>query len=395
MQIPIDRAWQVLTDLEGIAPCMPGAQLTGVDGEVYKGKVKVKVGPVISEFAGTAQFTAKDDTTYRAVIDAKGRDARSAGNAAAVVSASLVAEGPSSTRVSVDTDLKISGKLAQFGSGMIKEVSSKLLAQFVANLEAKLAVDTASAAASAPASAPAATLAESPASPSSAAVSVPGAPASIPSGTAASGSAASSSASPGSAVPASVGAGSAVPASAVSSSAAPVSGVSAAAVETAPDSAVALGVPAPAGPVTDDAAAPAIAPDPSAGEIEPAAGRLETAEGTPEPVAPLRVPGADLSAAPTIVAEAASPTGGSAAAAPTGGSATVASTEGTAAGPGDGSAASGAGAAKPGRVIESEEPEALDLLAVAGGSIYKRVIPVAVGAAAIAAAVIVWFVARG
>ncbi|MBO3736933.1 SRPBCC family protein [Actinoplanes flavus] len=139
--IPVDRAWQVLTDLEGIAPCMPGAQLTGVEGDVYQGRVKVKVGPVISDFAGTARFVEKDDTAYRAVIDAKGRDARSAGNAAAVVSASLSPEGEDGTRVTVDTDLRISGKLAQFGSGMIKEVSSKLLAQFVANLEAKLAAE--------------------------------------------------------------------------------------------------------------------------------------------------------------------------------------------------------------------------------------------------------------
>ncbi|GAA0470049.1 carbon monoxide dehydrogenase subunit G (CoxG) family protein [Actinoplanes capillaceus] len=141
VRIPVDRAWQVLTDLEGIAPCMPGAQLTGVEGDVYQGKVKVKVGPVISDFSGTARFVERDDTAYRAVIDAKGRDARSAGNAAAVVSASLSPEGEDSTRVSVDTDLKISGKLAQFGSGMIKEVSSKLLAQFVANLEEKLAAE--------------------------------------------------------------------------------------------------------------------------------------------------------------------------------------------------------------------------------------------------------------
>jgi carbon monoxide dehydrogenase subunit G len=139
---PIDRAWALLTDLESIAPCLPGAALTGVDGDVYQGKVKVKVGPVISEFAGTARFTEKDDAGYRAVIDAKGRDARSAGNAAALVTAVLTPAG-SSTAVSVDTDLKISGKLAQFGSGMIKEVSGKLLAQFVSNLEAKLATDEA------------------------------------------------------------------------------------------------------------------------------------------------------------------------------------------------------------------------------------------------------------
>ncbi|HEX5202100.1 MAG TPA: SRPBCC family protein [Actinoplanes sp.] len=137
---PIERAWAVLTDLEGIAPCMPGARLTGVEGDTYKGKVKVKVGPVVSEFAGTARFAEKDEAAYRAVIDAKGRDARSAGNAAALVTAVLTPAG-SSTSVSVDTDLKISGKLAQFGSGMIKEVSGKLLAQFVDNLEAKLAAE--------------------------------------------------------------------------------------------------------------------------------------------------------------------------------------------------------------------------------------------------------------
>jgi carbon monoxide dehydrogenase subunit G len=140
VHVPIDTAWKFLTDLEGIAPCLPGAQLTGVDGDVYKGKVKVKVGPVISEFAGTAQFVEKDDTAYRGVIDAKGRDARSAGNAAAMITAQLRADGDS-TVVNVDTDMKISGKLAQFGSGMIKEVSEKLLGQFVASLEAKIAAD--------------------------------------------------------------------------------------------------------------------------------------------------------------------------------------------------------------------------------------------------------------
>jgi uncharacterized protein len=102
--------------------------------------VKVKVGPVISEFAGTARFAEKDDDAYRGVIDAKGRDARSAGNAAALITAQLRPDGDS-TVVNVDTDLKISGKLAQFGSGMIKEVSQKLLGQFVASLEAKIATD--------------------------------------------------------------------------------------------------------------------------------------------------------------------------------------------------------------------------------------------------------------
>ncbi len=140
VHVPIEEAWKVLTDLEGIAPCLPGAQLTGVEGDVYQGKVKIKVGPVISEFAGTARFAEKDDDAYRAVIDAKGRDSRSAGNAAALITASLRPEGDS-TVVTVDTDMKISGKLAQFGSGMIKEVSQKLLGQFVTALEAKIGTD--------------------------------------------------------------------------------------------------------------------------------------------------------------------------------------------------------------------------------------------------------------
>jgi carbon monoxide dehydrogenase subunit G len=138
---PIDEAWKVLTDLEGIAPCLPGAQLTGVDGDVYKGKVRIKVGPVISEFAGTAQFAEKDDDAHRAVIDAKGRDSRSAGNASAMITAQLRPDGES-TVVNVDTDMKVSGKLAQFGSGMIKEVSEKLLGQFVTSLEAKIGSGT-------------------------------------------------------------------------------------------------------------------------------------------------------------------------------------------------------------------------------------------------------------
>jgi carbon monoxide dehydrogenase subunit G len=161
---PIERAWAVLTDLEAIAPCLPGAQLTGVNGDVYQGKVKVKVGPVISEFAGTARFVEKDDAQYRGVIDAKGRDARSAGNAAALIAAHLRPAGDR-TLVSVDTDLRISGRLAQFGSGMIKEVSGKLLAQFVTNLEAKLAAEETGRAA--PAAAPAGTPAASAARPES------------------------------------------------------------------------------------------------------------------------------------------------------------------------------------------------------------------------------------
>jgi carbon monoxide dehydrogenase subunit G len=135
---PLEQAWAVLTDLEGIAPCMPGAVLTGRDGDAYQGKVKIKVGPVTTEYTGTASFVAKDDATHHAVIDAKGRDARGAGNAAATITADLAPEG-TATKVTVSTDLKLTGRIAQFGSGMIQEVSRKLLGQFVACLETRLA----------------------------------------------------------------------------------------------------------------------------------------------------------------------------------------------------------------------------------------------------------------
>ncbi|MGI8329698.1 SRPBCC family protein [Actinomadura scrupuli] len=137
--VPIDRAWEVLTDLEGIAPCMPGAQLTGVDGDVYAGKVKIKVGPIVSQYAGTARFVEKDDAHHHAVIDARGRDSRGAGTATATITARLRADG-ARTVVTVGTDLKITGKVAQFGSGMIKEVSGKLLGRFVDCLGERLAV---------------------------------------------------------------------------------------------------------------------------------------------------------------------------------------------------------------------------------------------------------------
>jgi hypothetical protein len=135
--VPIDQAWAVLTDLALVASCLPGAQLTGQEGDTYLGKVKIKVGPVVSEYAGTAVFTSKDDTNYRAVIEAKGRNSGGAGNASANITASLRADG-ANTIVSVDTDLSITGKIAQFGKSAIVEVSGILMGQFVASLEAKL-----------------------------------------------------------------------------------------------------------------------------------------------------------------------------------------------------------------------------------------------------------------
>ena len=146
VSVPVEKAWDLLTDLEQVVPLMPGAQLTGQDGEDTLGKVKIKVGPVTSEFNGKVHFVERNRDEHRAVIDAKGKEARGTGNAAATVTAQLHDAGDR-TRVTVDTDLKIVGKLAQFGSSMLQQVSEKLLGQFVDALEAKLAEGKAPAAA--------------------------------------------------------------------------------------------------------------------------------------------------------------------------------------------------------------------------------------------------------
>jgi carbon monoxide dehydrogenase subunit G len=138
---PIDRAWAVLTDIEGIAPCMPGAQLTEIDGDEFKGSVKVKVGPITAQYQGVATFAEKNDAEHRAVIDASGRDSRGAGNANATITAQLSSEG-TGTRAVITTDLKITGKVAQFGRGVMADVSEKLLGQFVECLESKLEEET-------------------------------------------------------------------------------------------------------------------------------------------------------------------------------------------------------------------------------------------------------------
>ncbi len=138
----IDDTWQVLTDLERIAPCMPGAQLQEVEGDEYRGIVKIKVGPITAQYKGAATFAEKNDDEHRAVLNAKGRDTRGAGNAEAVITASLEAVSESTTKVDVDTDLKVTGKVAQFGRGVMADVSAKLMGQFAENLESMLEADT-------------------------------------------------------------------------------------------------------------------------------------------------------------------------------------------------------------------------------------------------------------
>jgi carbon monoxide dehydrogenase subunit G len=131
---PIDRAWAVLTDVERIAPCMPGAELTEVDGDTYHGLVKVKVGPITAQYKGTASFMEKDETAHRAVLKAAGRDTRGQGNASATVTAVMTEQG-AGTRVGITTDMTVSGRVAQFGRGVMADVTAKLLQQFVGNLE--------------------------------------------------------------------------------------------------------------------------------------------------------------------------------------------------------------------------------------------------------------------
>lgn len=131
---PVDAAWAVLTDVERVAPCMPGAQLTEVAGEVYRGQVKVKVGPMLASFKGQARFTELDEKTHRAVLEARGKEATGKGQASAVVTAQLSPAGET-TRVQVRTDLTISGRLAQFGQGALADISTRLLGQFVDCLE--------------------------------------------------------------------------------------------------------------------------------------------------------------------------------------------------------------------------------------------------------------------
>ncbi len=131
---PIEEAWPLITDLERIAPCLPGAELQEVEGETYRGVVKVKLGAISSQFKGEAHFVERDDENYRAVIKGAGRDTGGRGNASAEITAQAESLSPTSTRVAVTTDLHITGKVAQFGRGIMGDVSSKLMAQFADNL---------------------------------------------------------------------------------------------------------------------------------------------------------------------------------------------------------------------------------------------------------------------
>ncbi|MEY4130913.1 MAG: hypothetical protein RLZZ31_1037 [Actinomycetota bacterium] len=165
VSVPPEVAWKVLTDVERIAPCLPGAQLQEIEGDEFRGVVKVKVGPIQAQYKGKAVFVQRDDAAMKAVLEASGRDTRGQGNASATITAQLESAA-GGTQVTVTTDLTVTGKVAQFGRGVLADVSAKILSQFVDNLEQTVLVDDAAAvvkeaeavvAASAPTSAPSAT----------------------------------------------------------------------------------------------------------------------------------------------------------------------------------------------------------------------------------------------
>ena len=135
--VPAAQAWSVLLDIERIAPCLPGAAIDSVTDEGFTGRVKVKVGPITVSYAGEGRFVEKDEAAGRALIEARGKETRGAGTARATITAQLHDEG-ASTRVTVGTDLTITGRPAQFGRGVMVDVGGKLLGQFADCLAERL-----------------------------------------------------------------------------------------------------------------------------------------------------------------------------------------------------------------------------------------------------------------
>jgi uncharacterized protein len=132
-----DVAWDAFNDLEGLVPCVPGGELTAAEGDTFSGTVKVKLGPISMLYGGTGEFLERDKAAGRMVVKAKGKDKRGNGTAGATVIAQLTPEG-TGTAVDVTTELAVTGKPAQFGRGVIQDVSDKLLGQFVECISAKL-----------------------------------------------------------------------------------------------------------------------------------------------------------------------------------------------------------------------------------------------------------------
>ncbi len=136
--VPVQEAWDHFQDIASVAECFPGAQVTDTEGETFHGSVKVKLGPIALVYNGTGTFTEKDEDAHRFVVDAKGKDKRGNGTAGATVTLTMDGAAGDSTDVKVHTDLAITGKPAQFGRGVMQDVSDKLLGQFVSCLEQRM-----------------------------------------------------------------------------------------------------------------------------------------------------------------------------------------------------------------------------------------------------------------
>ena len=138
--LPPEKTWTLLTDLEKVAPCLPGASITSVDGDDYHGRAKIKVGPITAEYKGVAQFKELDESAHTAVLLARGKDARGQGDATANVRATLHPKG-GGTRVVVETELALTGKVAQFGRGVLADVSGALMTMFAQRLQEMVAAE--------------------------------------------------------------------------------------------------------------------------------------------------------------------------------------------------------------------------------------------------------------
>ncbi len=134
----IDETWQHFNDPQALSECFPGAQVTGVDGDSFTGTAKIKLGPIALVYTGTGEYADRDESAHTMTVNAKGKDKRGNGTAGATVKVALTAAGEEQTKVQVKTDLNVTGKPAQFGRGVMQDVSDKLLGQFVACLEKKL-----------------------------------------------------------------------------------------------------------------------------------------------------------------------------------------------------------------------------------------------------------------
>ncbi len=139
VSVPIQQAWDVMLDLQKIAPCLPGAAIQDEKGDgEYDGTMKVKIGPITANYKGTVKIEEADEENHRAVLQATGRDARGQGTASATIVSTLQEEGGDSTKVSVETDMKLTGRAAQFGRGIAQDVATKMLTQFAECLEREI-----------------------------------------------------------------------------------------------------------------------------------------------------------------------------------------------------------------------------------------------------------------